>query len=307
MKHIPTTLIALLLIAGCTPSPTATPLPTATILPTVTALPTNTTTATATAIPTATLTSTPTAVPQREFNNIVFATSEDANFLGYGRSGNRVDGTTYQTIPDPTNSGHRFVLQGVIDGDPLNQSTYWAYRAHSGANFNISGEASFAEDVFVSSQFLSDATSAGKWFIHHNIFDNSDYQTFWHVAIRTTIRQSSNGYMVLVFLGGSEETPLTYPVAGAPKFTPDQWHRMATEIRKEQNAQGATIWVAYLFQDNKLVTLGKLPTSLRRDATGQPTWLGYHGGLYAGSGRSPEAARFTKGGFALFANTVISH
>lgn len=301
---IPTPVSTDVLLPSATP--TATLLPTAT--PTFTRTEPPTSTGTPTALPSLSSTSTPTQIPKRVFNNVVFATSETANFMGYPRSGNRVDGTTYQTIPDPTNSGRGLVLKGVIEGDPLNNGTYWAYRAHSGTNFNIAGEASFAEDVLVGSQLLNEATSGGRWFTHHNVFDNSDYQTFWHIAIRTGIRENTNGYMILYFLGGYEPEIPTYPVAGAPKFTPDQWHRMVTEIRKEQIGQGTTIWVVYLFQDDKLVTYGTLPASpIRRDASGQPTWLGYHGGLYAGSGRSFEAAKFTKGGFALFTNTVISH
>lgn len=301
-----------------TPTPTATwmPTPTQTPSPTLTPSPTSTETqtptSTATPSPAATVKPTraaaPTSTPmlERAYSSLVFATAEDdPNFLGFGTEA-RVEGTIYETVSNPL-TGVGFVLKGVITGDPVQQVGYYAYRAHSGVNLSIAGEARFEEYVYVSRQFLADATSGWRWFIHQNITDDSDHRTYWHVAIRTTIRSGTDGCMVLAFLDGTKET-LTAPVRGAPRFTPDQDHRMAVEIRRELDAQGRTVWVAYLFQDGKLVTRGQLPESLHRDASGRPIWVGYHGQLYAGAGGlDSERARFSAGGYALFHGTTIWH
>jgi hypothetical protein len=232
---------------------------------------------------------------------VIFSTGFDE---GYEANGPLVQGgVELHDVSDPAGSGRGSVVRGVIIGDPANQGSYWAYRGYVGAAVALAGEVRLEEDIYVDAQLLKDATSGWRWLVHQNLFDDS---STWHVAIRTTIRGSTNGYMLLVFKDREKEI-FTQPVPGAPRFTADRWHSMATEVRREQDSRGQTIWRAYLFQDGRLVTSGELPKSLKRDGKGQPTWEGYHGGpIYAGAGGSDlSRARFSKGGLALIDNMTI--
>ena len=248
--------------------------------------------------PTLTITPTEIPIPEVEFTNLLW--SLDFSQDGWIRNNLKIAGEVgWEIIDDPTNSGRGQVLKGVIHGEPFNQGSNYAYRLYPGYNGWVAGQVRFDEDVYVTEELLHPV----RWFTHHNFFDYSKYDGGkWHALIISTYDKGKyGGHIILGLDTGNGKTDIRpQPVLGAPKFTPNEWHRMSTQVLKTEEG-----WSAYLFQDEQLVVFHPLPTSARMNDKGEPIFVSFHGGpIYAGA-VDLEKARIPKDAYAMVANTAI--
>jgi len=270
---------------------------TATDPATRTATETQTASRTPTETQTSTITPTEIPIPEAEFTKLVWSldfsrdVNWDANHLKI--AGN----ISWEIIDDPINSGRGKVLKAVINGEPFDQGSSYAYRFYPGYNGWIVGQVRFDEDVF--EEFLDDV----RWFSHQSFFDYSKYEGGkWHALIITAYDKGKYGGRMILGLdtGNGRSDIRTRPVLNAPKFTPNEWHRMSTQVLKTEEG-----WSAFLFQDGQLVTFNPLPASARMNDKGEPILVSFHGGpIYAGA-VDLERARIPKGAYAMVANAAI--
>lgn len=201
-------------------------------------------------------------------------------------NGNRDSRGRYSIVEDPTGSGRGKVLRCEAAPDlayfdpqyPDGGQT--VVRSYPAIYFPaLEGPHSASVDVLVSADFVPIPDYPHQLGLLSDFYDTGSYGTAWRYTAGVILDMKQGVHVLRLHI--TDPVGFVTPVAGAPSFTFNKWHRIEIVFGRDRHVT--------LLQDGQVVAIGHLPDGLPLATAGG------HPGLYGLFGPGQRGAPFSAG------------